>query len=155
MSCDTKICTSCSIEKPRNEFPKRGGKCKKCKSKQRSDYYKQNKQRVLEINDQYRRDNWESVKTYRRDRLREIRLEVLRAYGGDNPKCDCCGESIIEFLSIDHIDGGGRQHRQQIKKSIYIWLKQNDFPDGYRVLCHNCNMAHDLYGYCPHVQCDL
>jgi hypothetical protein len=29
-------------------------------------------------------------------------------------------------------------------------LARNGFPDGYRVLCHNCNMALGQYGYCPH-----
>jgi len=24
------------------------------------------------------------------------------------------------------------------------------YPTGFRVLCHNCNQAIGLYGYCPH-----
>jgi hypothetical protein len=29
-------------------------------------------------------------------------------------------------------------------------LIKNNFPDGFQVLCHNCNMSIGLYGYCPH-----
>jgi hypothetical protein len=29
-------------------------------------------------------------------------------------------------------------------------LRQNSYPTGYRVLCHNCNFALGHYGYCPH-----
>jgi hypothetical protein len=33
---------------------------------------------------------------------------------------------------------------------MYVWLRDNGWPEGYRVLCHNCNSARGLYGYCPH-----
>lgn len=72
---------------------------------------------------------------------------------GVPPLCECCGEDAVEFLSIDHIDGGGSKHRAQIKgsySSIYLWLKKKGFPEGYRVLCMNCNTALGFYGYCPH-----
>jgi hypothetical protein len=55
-----------------------------------------------------------------------------------------------EFLTMDHINGGGNQHRKKIKESIYRWLYHNNFPSGFRVLCANCNMSYGLFGYCPH-----
>lgn len=65
--------------------------------------------------------------------------------------CVCCGESEMAFLSIDHIDGGGCEHRRQIKSNrIYNWLINNRFPDGFQVLCFNCNFAKHVYGVCPH-----
>ena len=79
-----------------------------------------------------------------RERLRE---EVLRHYGG---KCACCGEKTYEFLAIDHIKGGGKKHRDSIRVQLPWWLKKNGYPEGFRVLCHNCNMAMGRYGYCPH-----
>lgn len=30
------------------------------------------------------------------------------------------------------------------------WCRRNGYPKGFRVLCHNCNMAIGFYGYCPH-----
>jgi hypothetical protein len=72
----------------------------------------------------------------------------LKHYGG---KCACCGEERREFLSIDHINGGGAKHRKEIHRaSLYFWLIKNNFPDAFRILCHNCNQAMGIYGYCPH-----
>ncbi len=74
---------------------------------------------------------------------------IIDHYGGS---CVCCNESIIEFMTIDHIDGGGRQHRIEVGKghNFYKWLIKNNFPDDYRVLCTNCNSTRGLFGYCPH-----
>jgi hypothetical protein len=33
---------------------------------------------------------------------------------------------------------------------LYLWLKQNNYPPGFRVLCMNCNFAIGHSGYCPH-----
>jgi hypothetical protein len=80
----------------------------------------------------------------------ELRMAILAAYGN---KCVCCGQKRIEFLEIDHIAGGGNKHRKLIRRSgpsMYLWLKQQNFPPGFRVLCINCNMSRALYGYCPH-----
>ena len=84
-----------------------------------------------------------------------LRNDLLRAYGGT---CKCCGESRPEFLSLDHTNGDGSAHRKEIGGSqraggskTYTWLKQHGFPqDRFRLLCHNCNLARGLYGYCPH-----
>jgi hypothetical protein len=86
----------------------------------------------------------------RKERYRKHRSVCLNHYGH---KCECCGETEGSFLGVDHINGGGRDHRAQLRKSgsnIYRFLVQNSFPDGYRLLCHNCNIAIGLYGSCPH-----
>lgn len=73
-----------------------------------------------------------------RDRLKR---EVMDAYGGC--KCSHCPETDLRFLEIDHIDGGGRKHLREIETGgghgFYGWLKRNNFPEGYRVLCRPCN----------------
>jgi hypothetical protein len=81
-----------------------------------------------------------------------LKFEVLSYYGGNPPKCECCGEDFIEFLSIDHIDGGGSVHRKKIggNSRLYNWLKKNNFPEGFRVFCLNCNLSRGFWGYCPH-----
>lgn len=80
---------------------------------------------------------------------RKRRRAAIDHYGG---RCACCGESEYKFLAIDHVNGGGRQHRIQDPSALSIvsWLHRHGFPDGFRVLCHNCNMAYGQYGYCPH-----
>ena len=82
-----------------------------------------------------------------RDRRRDL---CIKHYGG---KCACCGETYKEFLGIDHIKGNGNKHRKEIAKqynNIYSFLVRNNYPKGYRILCHNCNMSLGFYGYCPH-----
>lgn len=58
----------------------------------------------------------------------------------------------MEFLAIDHIDGGGTAHRRQVGHgdAFYKWLRAAGLPAGFRVLCHNCNLSLGFYGYCPH-----
>jgi hypothetical protein len=81
-----------------------------------------------------------------------LKLRVLMHYSKGTLVCDCCDENLIEFLSIDHINGGGKQHRVEtgLGKAFYRWLERHNYPTGYRVLCFNCNMSYGLFGYCPH-----
>jgi len=83
---------------------------------------------------------------------RQLRLQVLRAYGGTTPACTCCGVAQVEFLTLDHISGGGRAHRRRYTGTtgVYSELKRSGFPSGYRVLCFNCNLAGSAYANCPH-----
>jgi hypothetical protein len=86
-----------------------------------------------------------------RGRGQRERMEALMAYSGKVPKCACCGEKENKFLSIDHINGGGSKHRKSIGHGHFFrWLKVNNFPKGFQVLCHNCNLAKGFYGKCPH-----
>jgi len=86
---------------------------------------------------------------FQRDRLRR---EVIEHYGG---KCACCGEKQFEFLTIDHTNGEASVQRAKTGKEpsgsrLYQYLKRNGLPEGYRVLCSNCNMAMSIHGQCPH-----
>lgn len=78
----------------------------------------------------------------------KARNDCLVAYGN---KCFCCGEIKSEFLGIDHINGGGREHRKVVGARIYFVVRKEGYPkDKYRLLCHNCNLSLGFYGYCPH-----
>lgn len=84
-----------------------------------------------------------------RNRMRDERLELLKHYSGGTPRCACCGESRVEFLVFDHINGGGNKHRKEVGSAgIRTWLRRR--PEGVRVLCDNCNASRGRYGYCPH-----
>ncbi len=81
-----------------------------------------------------------------------IRKEMIAAYGG---KCQCAGCHIdaYEFLTIEHVNGGGKQHRLSSGGSVGLYrdLKRRGWPtDGYTVLCMNCNHARAHHGRCPH-----
>lgn len=84
-----------------------------------------------------------------RERLQRIKREVLEHYG--QSQCACCGESRLEFLSIDHVYGGGRKHRESLGiGNMCAWLKKQNFPEGFQVLCMNCNFAKGRFGRGPH-----
>lgn len=76
--------------------------------------------------------------TYNTRYERKIREAALRHYSPDLT-CSDCGEDNTHFLTIDHKSGGGTQHRKAMGCSIFKWLKRNNYPDGFRVLCFNCN----------------
>jgi hypothetical protein len=90
-----------------------------------------------------------------KQKMASIKAKVFHHYG---EKCECCGETTREFLAIDHVHGGGNAHRSELKKNpkysshqgIYCWAVDHGFPTTLRILCHNCNTARGLYGYCPH-----
>lgn len=85
--------------------------------------------------------------------LQKYRKIVIEHYGG---KCVCCGETLIEFLTIDHPKGNGKEDRKRFRTSysFYLWIIKNNFPEGYRILCYNCNCSIGHYGYCPHQKVD-
>ena len=76
----------------------------------------------------------------------KLKKDVLNHYGH---KCACCGETTFEFLTLDHIDGNGAKHRKRVG-NVYSWLRKNNYPSGYQILCFNCNCAKGFYGKCPH-----
>lgn len=84
-----------------------------------------------------------------RKHARKIRQQVIEAYGG---ACSCCGETTYEFLAIDHVNGGGSQHRKSVTSPLELCrlIVREGFPDAYQLLCHNCNCAKGWYGACPH-----
>ena len=92
-----------------------------------------------------------TAKKYRK----KLRDEVFSHYGH---KCKCCGESEEFFLTIDHINNDGAAHRRSLPNGkystgerMYRWLKVNGYPDGFQVLCMNCNLGKQRNGgICPH-----
>lgn len=84
---------------------------------------------------------------YVRRKRKELRLAVFRKYGG---RCVCCGEDDIRFLTIDHVNGGGRADNQNsmgfLRKLVRFKVQKNR-----RLLCYNCNCSRkDYNGICPH-----
>jgi hypothetical protein len=89
-------------------------------------------------------------------RREALRFKVFVHYSGGQPKCACCGERNIGFLTIDHINNDGAiQRRRPGEHKGGIWtyaaiIKKN-FPKDLRVLCYNCNCGRGrLRGRCPH-----
>jgi hypothetical protein len=118
-------------------------------------YYWNHRDSILQASRQWHRANGPMTKERKRDYYLRLRMEALGKYGGVPPQCACCGEAELEFLSIDHLYGGGGKHRRQIGaggNGLVLWLRKNGYPSGFQVLCHNCNLAKGYYGECPHTK---
>lgn len=122
----------------------------KGKQKRDADYYKRNVDHVRSGALSYYQRNRERILKQRRAKDRALKKEIIDAYGGI---CECCGESMIEFLTIDHINNDGAKHRAKVGsgRRMYQDIKDQGFPeDIFQVLCFNCNITRGFYGYCPH-----
>jgi len=101
----------------------------------------------------YYQEHKEYYRTYGQNYYRAARLQVLSHYSDGMPKCAACGLTDIDILCVDHIDGGGNKHREELfgnphccGNTFYCWLKKNKFPVGYQILCYNCNAKKTLQG---------
>lgn len=135
---------------------KSGIRCKRCRRDQRStakgkkqaslhrkNHRKRHRQALLERGKLYYREHSEAMRASAREYQLRTKIEVLTHYAmGGEPKCAECDEREIQFLALDHVDGGGKSHCREIGGSggyVYLWARKNDFPPIFQVLCHNCN----------------
>lgn len=66
-------------------------------------------------------------------------------------QCNKCGIKGMNFLTIEHSNNDGADHRRKIgsgSTTLYKWLIRNNFPIGYTVLCFNCNSSRGFFGSC-------
>ena len=129
------------------------------------DYRIKNKERLAEFSRNREIERRKNPEWVEKNRIRglvyyhSIRRAAIEAYGG--MKCACCGETIEQFLTIDHINNDGAEHRKSLGRkigngkggsaTIYTWLKNNNYPPGFQVLCMNCNHGKSRNkGVCPH-----
>ncbi len=84
-----------------------------------------------------------------------LRYEVFSHYCGGAPFCQCdgCTVDFIGFLELDHIKGDGKAHRLANglgTGGARLWqhVKDAGYPEGYQVLCSNCNGSKGTKGAC-------
>jgi len=131
--------------------------------KKRTEYKKENPEWHRECSRRNMVKNYKNNPEYRKkvrlnakEKAQKRRLLIITHYSNNTMQCNCCGDKHIEFLSIDHINGGGNKHRKELfgytcsGDRFYSWLIRNNFPEGYQILCYNCNLSRGFYGYCPH-----
>lgn len=151
---ETITCRVCGEEKPR--LKPQQNLCRECYSAYMREYNRRNSDRVKA----QKRDYWnrkrkndpewrESERVRQLEYYHRVRREVLNAYGG--MKCNCCGETEEQFLTLDHINNDGAAHRREllgksgkvpgVTGSLYGSLKKKGYPPGFQVLCMNCNFS--------------
>jgi hypothetical protein len=153
-------CANCGARPPR---PGRLT-CAECRETQRKIYLKKRGKGVRNRDDivadpdthrrastKYRNKNREECIKRAKLCQREIKQIVVNNYGG---KCDCCGETHIEFLTLDHINNDGPAHRDAVTNGnpgrFYSAVIKLGFPNTLRLLCMNCNWGRRYGHTCPH-----
>ena len=69
----------------------------------------------------------------------EEKITIINHYSKGKNCCELCGITNIIVLTIDHINGGGNIHRKETGNAhIAHWLIKKNFPEGFRILCFNC-----------------
>jgi len=125
--------------------------CKKCDYEKTKRWRQNNRDKYNQMAKMWYQKNRDKCNQSQREKRHRLKNEVIDAYGG---KCACCGETRKEYLSIDHVNGNGNKHKREIgagnSEDLYRWLKQNDYPEGFQVLCFNCNMGKRNFSVCPH-----
>jgi len=116
-------------------------KTKEARAAYNRKYRQLNADKIRSQHSSYRTANLDAMKARDAAYGKAAKIDVLMQYGGI--KCALCPENRLGALTIDHIDGNGGAHRASTNcssgKKFYLWLKRNNFPTGYRVLCSNCN----------------
>lgn len=158
-----KNCPKCNTKKPAEEFGKdttnpTGLKtyctpCTKIYNKQ----WRDNNPDWKNYRREHRKENVISIRAMDTRRNEKAKREFITAYRGI---CICCGENNQAFLSLDHKDGLGKEHRKELtgnkrggsSSRMYSILKKLGWPkDNYQLLCFNCNIAkHHNNNICPH-----
>jgi hypothetical protein len=93
----------------------------------------------------YKETHLDQIKQKQAIYMTKLKTDVLSHYSNGKPRCACCGEENAAFLTLDHINGGGNQHRRNLGvrtgTQTYLWIKRNAYPIGFQVFCFNCNFG--------------
>lgn len=155
-----KACTTCGEVREMTKSGKDGyrGVCKPCWNEEQKQWRLKNKGQWAALAKRYYEKKkaaspafMEENRVRSREYWRGLRKLALQAYGRS---CACCGETMDEFLTIDHMDNDGAAHRRTLKTQgagIWRWLRDNNYPPRFQTLCMNCNFGkHKNGGVCPH-----
>jgi hypothetical protein len=156
-----KRCPKCTLTLDKTEFGKRARNpdglheyCKSCRRQLDSEfrvrnedkiklkkqfYYEANKDHIKNKTVKFQQANPDKRKKYAKISRERLKLEIFNHYCDNGPQCNGCGEADIHLLTVDHIHGGGNQHKKEVK-SLYSWIKREGFPEGFQILCWNCQL---------------
>lgn len=89
----------------------------------------------------------------------KVKRLVFGHYSNGLFACACCGESELDFLTIDYIKNDGARERLALfgrrdvgGYTFYRWLIKNGFPSGHAALCMNCNFSKGKHGVRVHTK---
>lgn len=139
------------------ELKSQKGCYKTCSEKCRKIYYYQQQRK-------WQREHPEQVRTKHKELQQNRKFSVMAIYSEGQPRCACPNcyyhthDCSIDFLTIDHINNNGAEHRRKLfgnrligGYAFYTWIIKNNFPEDLQVLCMNCQFGRKFNnGVCPH-----
>lgn len=134
-----KRCTGCGLVKPLSDFGKRlasfDGLNSRCRDCRYPGY--------TERQNAPPKDLAADARARTAKHGQKLREAVFAHYG---KVCTCCGST--EDLTIDHPDGDGAAHREEVTGAanragipFYRWLIAQGFPPGFQTMCRPCNAS--------------
>ena len=118
-------------------------------NKVRREWYNKTKSKRLpklrEYSKNYRRLHKDSVNKYARYKAKEYRTKLLEKVGRGKTQCNRCGCDIIEFLEVNHKNGGGQKDlaTNPSKFTFDVIFGRRSIHD-LEILCRPCNAIHYL-----------
>ena len=109
-------------------------------------YYKRNLEKMRARTTAWRRVNAEKIKAAKAD----LKRSAINMYSKGNACCAWCGQADIDVLCLDHTDNGGATHRKELRSTgvigwgVYRWVREQDYPPIFQVLCCNCNKKKEV-----------
>ena len=131
-------------------------------------YYYKNKDKIKEYTKKWAKEHPDKRREYRRkeylkakmdknlmkkrikikkDWELRLKIEVLSHYSNNKIECQKCGTNDVRILVLNHERGGGSRDRKQLNKygmAFYNYLKRQNYPSGFNVLCRNCDWIERL-----------
>lgn len=96
----------------------------------------------------------DNIRNWCKTELVKLKRIAIGKYSRNEFICQCCGEDIYEFLTIDHIHNDGFKDSKEFKSSRkwYKHIIDNNMFDRLIVACWNCNCGRDISRdkICPH-----
>lgn len=110
-------------------------------------YYNENKDKLISQSTAWKRQNRDRVHVSMLRCRQKIKLETMSHYSGTNlPQCANPFAqheepyTDIRALTLDLIAGGHRSKGFPYGEMLYHRLQKEQYPEGWQVLCGNCQM---------------
>jgi len=120
-------------------------------AREKRERYWRDPQKVISQVKKYRTKNRGIILLKKKKEFLNYRISVLTYYSKGTPKCKNCGENKIPFLQIDHIYGRKAMGHSRNQSTVGFYRElYRKHPEGYQVLCSNCNMMKEIRMHTNH-----